>query len=70
MNDTTVTLEQVENGIQGQLIGRVHNFRLSLQDSGLILRGQAGSYHAKQVAQQVVMRATTVPILANDIEVV
>jgi hypothetical protein len=36
----------------------------------LILRGQAGSYHAKQVAQQIVMRATTLPILTNDIEVV
>jgi hypothetical protein len=62
-------LEQVENQLQSRLGGRVVNFRLLFRDRGLILQGHAGSYHAKQVAQHIVMQATSLPILTNDIEV-
>jgi len=68
-DDVTSTLEQVENRLQSQLVGRVYNFRLLSRDRGLILQGQAGSYHDKQVAQHSVMQATTLPILTNEIEV-
>jgi hypothetical protein len=42
---------------------------LRLEDPGLVLEGCAHSYFAKQLAQQVVMTATTLPIAANEIEV-
>jgi hypothetical protein len=38
-------------------------------DKGLILRGYAHAYDAKQLAQDAVMVATELPILANEIEV-
>jgi hypothetical protein len=68
-DDVTLTLEQVENQLQSRLVGRIYNFRLVSRDNGLILQGLAGSYHAKQVAQHIVMEATSLPILTNDIEV-
>jgi hypothetical protein len=40
-----------------------------IEDRGLILRGQATSYFAKQTAQEVVMEMTTIPIISNDIRV-
>lgn len=61
--------EQLEAHIQCQLRGRVRGFRLIWRHDGLVLRGQAGSFHAKQLAQQAVMEAGDLPILANEIEV-
>jgi hypothetical protein len=52
-----------------RLGGRVRDFQLVLRDEGLVLRGQAHTYYAKQLAQHTVMEATELPILANDIEV-
>ena len=51
------------------LSGRVRNLCLSLQGGGLVIRGLASTYHAKQLAQHAVMAATAVPILANEIQV-
>ena len=59
----------LEEAIQRQLFGRVLNFRLLALNEGLILLGQASSYHAKQLAQHAIMEATELPILANQIEV-
>jgi hypothetical protein len=36
---------------------------------GLVLRGRAQTFYTKQLAQHAVMRATALPILANEIEV-
>jgi hypothetical protein len=38
-------------------------------DGGVILRGHSQTYYAKQLAQQAVMEATRLRILANEIEV-
>ena len=61
--------EQLEALIQRQLNGRVGDFRLLVRDQGLILQGHAHTYYVKQLAQQAVMEATGLPILANEIEV-
>jgi hypothetical protein len=37
--------------------------------SGLVLRGRAATYHAKQLAQHAAMELATMPILSNEIEV-
>ncbi len=63
------SLEELENRLQASLRGRVRNLRLLIQGSGIVVRGFARTYHAKQLAQHVIMRETTLPILANDIEV-
>jgi hypothetical protein len=61
--------DQLENRVQARLSGRIRDLRLFLQDSGIILRGRTRTYHAKQLAQHVVMTETHLPILANEIEV-
>jgi hypothetical protein len=62
-------IEQLEAQLQGQLRGRVREFRLLIWTDGLVLRGFARTYYAKQLAQHVVMTHTRLPILANEIEV-
>ena len=61
---------ELERHIQCRLGGQIREFRLVVADKGLILRGRAHTYHAKQLAQHAVMEATELPILANEIEVV
>jgi hypothetical protein len=60
---------QLETQVQSRLRGRVLHFRLTIRGRGLILAGHTRTYHAKQLAQHAVMEATTLPILANEIEV-
>jgi hypothetical protein len=60
---------QLEAHAQNQLNGRVWHLRLFVRDHGIILRGHAHTYYAKQLAQHVVMELTRVPIQANEIEV-
>jgi hypothetical protein len=62
-------LADLEVNVQRRLGGRVREFRLVVQDCGLVLQGHSQTYHAKQLAQHAIMEATQVPILANDIEV-
>jgi hypothetical protein len=60
---------ELEAHVQCRLGREVHNFLLVVTDDGLILRGHAHTYYAKQLAEQLVMEATALPILANEIEV-
>ena len=60
---------ELEAHIQCRLGGRISEFRVVVADKGLILRGHARTYYAKQLAQHAVMEATALPILANEIEV-
>lgn len=60
---------ELESLVKDHVGGRLRNFCLLVVDGGLILRGRTGTYYAKQLAQQAVMRATNRPILANEIEV-
>jgi hypothetical protein len=62
-------MEQLEHHLQSRLSGRVWHLRLVVRKCGLILTGHTRSYYAKQLAQHAVMQATTLPILANEIQV-
>lgn len=62
-------LEKLESRLQAQLRGRIRDLSLTLHGDGLVLRGSAHTYHAKQLAQHAVMRQADLPILANEIEV-
>ncbi len=63
------SVARIEGHVRCRLIGRVRDFRLIVLDQGLILRGRANTYHAKQLAQQAVMEASSLPIRVNEIEV-
>jgi hypothetical protein len=60
---------ELETRVRIRLRGRVAQFRLELRGPGFVLRGQAQTYYAKQLAQHAVMAATELPIVANEIEV-
>jgi hypothetical protein len=60
---------ELEARIQCRLGRQIRMFRLVVVDKGVILRGNSHTYYAKQLAQQAVMEATRLPILANEIEV-
>ena len=59
----------LEAHVQSRLAGRMRDLHLLLHDQGIILKGHAPSYYAKQLAQHAVMQASEYPILANEIEV-
>jgi hypothetical protein len=62
-------LARIEKHVQCRLTGVVRDFRLMLRDQGLVLRGHARTYYAKQLAQHAVMETTSLAIRANEIEV-
>jgi hypothetical protein len=66
---TSDNLALAELRIQCQLAGRIFGFEVSLLDQGLVLRGRARTYYAKQLAQQAVMKCIDLPVWANEIEV-
>src|SRR5262249_57916523 len=63
------TLARIEEHIQYRLAGLLRDFQLTFRDKGLVLRGRVHTYYAKQLAQQAVMEASSLPIRANEIEV-
>src|SRR5262249_13722945 len=68
-NGRTKVLDELEGRVQDELIGRVRDFRLMMGEGGLVLVGRTSTYYAKQLAQEAVMRATNLPIVANEIDV-
>jgi hypothetical protein len=70
METAESAVTHLENLLQHRLAGRVRELRLVLRKNGIVLQGQARTYHAKQVVQHAVMTAAKLPILANEIEVI
>jgi len=62
-------VDQLLASVQRQLTGRICDLRIVVQEEGLVLQGRAYSYYAKQFAQQAVMKAAGLPLVANNIEV-
>jgi hypothetical protein len=62
-------IDQLEVRLQAKLSGRIRDLQLSLRGCGVVLRGLARTYHAKQLAQHALMSETSLPIHANEIDV-
>ena len=62
-------LIRVEEHVRCRLSGRVCDLQVVVRNDGLVLRGHAQTYYAKQLAQHAVMEASNLPIRANEIEV-
>jgi hypothetical protein len=62
-------IDWLEEHVRWRLSGRVRDLSLVPHGTGLVLRGHARTYYAKQLAQHAVMEKTDWPILANEIEV-
>jgi hypothetical protein len=52
-----------------KLRGRVAGLRIEPCGAGVVLRGTARSFYAKQLAQHAVMNGVRLPIVRNEIEV-
>jgi hypothetical protein len=63
------SLGELESQIRRRLGSRVRNLRVIAGQGGMILRGQAFTFHAKQLAQHAAMELAELPILTNEIEV-
>jgi hypothetical protein len=63
------TLARIEEHVRCRLSGLLRHFQLVCRDNGLVLRGHAHTYYAKQLAQHAVMEASSLPIRANELEV-
>ena len=59
----------LETLMQRRLGNRIRDLRVLVRANGVILQGWATTYHAKQLAQHAAMEMSSLPILANDIEV-
>ena len=62
-------IEQIETHLQSRLSGQVRDLQILFHDGGLILRGVAHTYYAKQLAQHAAMKASAMRVVANEIEV-
>jgi hypothetical protein len=65
----TAAIDLADAHILSRLGGRVRDLEVLFQEQGLVLRGHAGTYYAKQLAQHAAMEVTGLPVLANEIEV-
>ena len=65
----TMSPEQAEVLLKQRLRSRVLDLRVLMHEGGVVLRGTAFSYYAKQLAQHAAMQALGLRILANEIEV-
>jgi hypothetical protein len=61
--------DSLEHRILRQIGNRIRDFRVEDHPEGLILKGWAVTFHAKQLAQHAAMELTRRLILANEIEV-
>jgi hypothetical protein len=68
-SDGAEALQELEAHLQSELIGRVRDLRLIRRDEGLVLRGLTHTYHAKQLVLSAVLKASPLPVVANEIEV-
>ena len=64
------TLARIEEHVRYRLSGLLRDFHLVFRDKGLVLRGHVHTYYAKQLTQHAVMEASSLPILANEMEVI
>ncbi len=60
-------VERVEAYLQAQFRGRIDGLGLIASQGGVVLRGRSRTYHARQLAQHMVMETFNLAVVANDI---
>jgi hypothetical protein len=60
---------QLETRVRVRLGAHIRDIQVAWRDDRLVLRGRSSTYYAKQIAQHLVMEVTSIPIIANEIEV-
>lgn len=62
-------IDQLVARLQCRLGRQLRDFHVQVQKNGLVLQGRASTYYAKQIAQQVAIEMSSLPVFANDIDV-
>jgi hypothetical protein len=62
-------IHDLELRVRAQLGSRVRQLALLPREDGIVLRGIARTYHAKQLAQHAVMASIGYRVASNEIEV-
>ncbi len=60
---------EAEKLLRERLNGRIRDLRMDVDKDGVILRGFALTYYAKQLAQHTAMKDLHLAVVANEIEV-
>jgi hypothetical protein len=60
---------ELETHVQSRVGRRLREFRLVIEEGGLVLHGRSSTYYVKQLAQHAIMEASETPIVANEIQV-
>jgi hypothetical protein len=68
-NSRASEIDRLAADTADKLRGRLAELRLEQCGAGIVLRGTARSFYAKQLAQHAVMCGTDLPIIRNEIEV-
>ena len=63
-------VDRLESEAGEKLRGRLSGLRIELYGGGVVIRGTARSFYAKQLALHAVMTGTHLPVVRNEIEVV
>jgi hypothetical protein len=63
------TARDLEAALRARLHGRLRNLRVLIRSTGVVLQGTASSWYVKQLAQHELMTLSSLPIVANEIEV-
>jgi hypothetical protein len=64
-----VDLDKLRAEIVERLGRRVRGLDIQIRHHGLVLKGQVSSYYLKQLVQEAVLAASTMPLEANEIKV-
>lgn len=62
-------IEQLRQDIQSLFGGRIRDLTIRQRDGGLVLGGRTGTFHVKQLVQEVIAEGNSRRIIANEIEV-
>ncbi len=63
-------VSDLEDLLQRRLRGQIRELRLIYLEEGLVLEGYSPTYYAKQLAQHLLLKETSLPLLRNEIRVI
>jgi hypothetical protein len=60
---------ELKSLVMGLLKGHLRSLTIDVSERGIVLGGNCDSFHAKQLAQEIVTKSSSLRILSNDLVV-
>jgi len=64
-----IVSSELKSLVMGLLNGHMRSLSIDVSERGIVLRGVCDSFHAKQLAQEIVTKSSSLRILSNDLVV-